>query len=117
MQDAPVEDEFLKHMEELLENGILLLITMSKNNKEPHIQKEITFLETVLAIGNKKGQSRSWEMVQTCWKRFVFKNRANKCTLEGSNSAALDSMMKRRHDEIGHPGLERMLGLAQSQFC
>ena len=49
--------------------------------------------------------------------RFVFKDRAKKCTLEGSYSTALDSMIKRRHDEIGHPGLERMLGLAQSQFC
>lgn len=117
MQDAPVEDEVLKHIEELLENGILLLITMFKDNKEPHIQEEITFLETVLAIGIKKGQSCSWEMAQTCWKRFMFKNRANKCTLEGSNSTALDSMIKRSHDEIGHPGLERMLGLAQSQFC
>lgn len=45
--------------------AILLLFTMFKDNKESHIQKEITFLETVLAMGDKKGQSRSWEMAQT----------------------------------------------------
>ena len=48
---------------------IILLITMFKDNKEPHIQKEITFLLTVLAIGNKKGHSHSWEMAQTYIRR------------------------------------------------